>query len=309
VNWCSSKYSLDSVNTPLTLAPLLVWPDFSQPFEVVCDAAKTPLALGAVLLQSGRPIAYFSCKLPGAELNYSPSDIEMQAVISALKGWHCYLERCRDSFTLVTYHQPNVYLDTANKAHTVYRRARCLSVSCGYHYKWCYPPGRINIADPIPRASQHFQHPCYMVSLAHSVGSLAAGCVPVQLPLTPLGCPCIRALWLVLVASCVLWLVICHAVPLWIFRTRCRMQEPACFVVPLFWGGVTTQTTQVTKANEHVSLDPIGKVVASYSDVDMSQQQEISCFLRENFFQRIKHGYSSDSASEAAVHAQRQRCI
>jgi hypothetical protein len=40
----------------------------------------------------------------------------------------------------------------------------------------------------------------------------------------------------------------------------------------------------------------------------MSQQQEISSFFRENFFQRIKQGYSSDLASEAAVYAQRQRC-
>jgi hypothetical protein len=50
--------------------------------------------------------------------------------------------------------------------------------------------------------------------------------------------------------------------------------------------------------------------VGASSDVDMSQQQEISSFFRENFLQRIciKQGYSSDSASEAAVYAQRQRC-
>jgi hypothetical protein len=77
---------------------------------VVCDAAQTPPALGAILLQSGCPIADFSRQLSGAELNYSLSDIEMLAVISALKEWHCYLEGCRESFTLVTDHQPNVYL-------------------------------------------------------------------------------------------------------------------------------------------------------------------------------------------------------
>jgi hypothetical protein len=63
----------------------------------------------------------------------------------------------------------------------------------------------------------------------------------------------------------------------------------------------------VTNANEHLSLDPIGKVVASYSDVDMSQKQEISSFFRENFFQRFKQGYSSDSASEASIYAHQQR--
>jgi hypothetical protein len=137
---------------------------------VDCDAAQTPPAFGAVLLQSGRPIAYFSRKLSGAELNYSPSDIEMLAVISALKEWRCYLEGCRDSFTHLTDHQPNIYLDTANNAHTVHRRARWLSVRCGYNYKGCYRPGRINVADPISRAPQHFQHFCNMASAAHSVG-------------------------------------------------------------------------------------------------------------------------------------------
>jgi hypothetical protein len=54
-------------------------PDFLQPFEVVFDAARTPPALGAALLQSGSPIACFSLKLSGAELNYYPPDIEMLA--------------------------------------------------------------------------------------------------------------------------------------------------------------------------------------------------------------------------------------
>jgi hypothetical protein len=181
--------AFQQVKTALTSAPLLAFPDFWQPFEVVCDAAQTPPAVGAVLLQSGRPIAYFSRKLSGAELNYSPSDIEMLALISALKEWRCYLKGCRDSFTLLTDHQPNIYLDAANNAHTVHCRARWLSVRCGYNYKWCYRPGRINVADPISRAPQHFQHLCNMALVAHSVGTLTAGCVPVQLPLTPLGCP------------------------------------------------------------------------------------------------------------------------
>jgi hypothetical protein len=110
-----------------------------------------------------RVFAYISRKLSGAELNYSPSDIEMLAAISALKELRCSLEGCWDSFTLLADHQPNVYLDTANNAHTVHRQARWLSVSCGYNYKWCYCPGQINVTDPISRAPQHFQHLCSMV--------------------------------------------------------------------------------------------------------------------------------------------------
>ena len=151
----------------LTSAPVLTLPDFSKPFELVADACQHPPAVGAVLLQEGRPVAYYSRKLSGSELNYSPSDIEMLAVISALSEWRCYLEG--PSFTIVTDHQPNTYLDVATNAHTIKRRARWLSISCGYTYKWCYRPGRLNVADPISRAPQHFLHLCSMTRLHHTV--------------------------------------------------------------------------------------------------------------------------------------------
>jgi hypothetical protein len=160
------------VKQALTSSPVLVLPDFAKPFEVVCDACRTPPAVnnvGAVLLQAGRPVAYYSRKLSGAELNYSVSDIEMLAVISALREWRCFLEGAHGPFTLVTDHQPNVYLDSATNAHTVHRRARWLSVSCGYNYKWCYRPGRENVADPISRAPQHFAHICSLFCVAHCV--------------------------------------------------------------------------------------------------------------------------------------------
>jgi hypothetical protein len=58
----------------------------------------------------------------------------MLAVISALREWRYYLEGAHEPFTLVTDHQPNVYLDSATNVHTVHRRARWLSVSCGYTF-------------------------------------------------------------------------------------------------------------------------------------------------------------------------------
>jgi hypothetical protein len=97
-------------------------------------------------------------------------------ISAALKEWRCYLERAKDQrpFSLVTDHQPNVYSDTATNAHTVRRRARWLSASCGYNYKWCYCPGRNNVADPISRAPQHFHHLCSLISVVHRVGALKA---------------------------------------------------------------------------------------------------------------------------------------
>jgi hypothetical protein len=46
------------VKQALTSSPVLFFPDFAKPFEDVCDACRTPPAVGAVLLQAGRPVAY-----------------------------------------------------------------------------------------------------------------------------------------------------------------------------------------------------------------------------------------------------------
>lgn len=59
-------------------APLLVLPDFTITFEVECD--ESGIGIGGVLMQDGKPIAYFSEKLGGAQLNYSMYDKELYAL-------------------------------------------------------------------------------------------------------------------------------------------------------------------------------------------------------------------------------------
>jgi hypothetical protein len=137
------------VKQALTSSPVLVLPDFAEPFEDVCDACRTPPAVGVVLRQAGRPVTYYSSKLSDAELNYSVSDIEMPAVIPSLREWRSCLEGAQAPFNLVTDHQSNVCLDSTTNVHTVHRRARWLSVSCGNNCKWYYRPGRDNGDDLI----------------------------------------------------------------------------------------------------------------------------------------------------------------
>ena len=62
--------------------PLLVLPDPDKQYELVCDASGK--ALGGVLLQDGRPIAYESRKLNQAEGNYSAGEQELLAVVHCL---------------------------------------------------------------------------------------------------------------------------------------------------------------------------------------------------------------------------------
>jgi hypothetical protein len=73
----------------LTTAPVLAQPDVSKPFDIYCDASKT--GLGCVLMQDNRVIAYASRALRTHEQNYPTHDLELAAVINALKIWRHHL--------------------------------------------------------------------------------------------------------------------------------------------------------------------------------------------------------------------------
>ena len=73
----------------LTTTPVLAQPDNSKPYDVYCDASST--GLGCVLMQENWVIAYASRALRPHEVNYPTHDLELAAVIHALKIWRHYL--------------------------------------------------------------------------------------------------------------------------------------------------------------------------------------------------------------------------
>ena len=66
-----------------TSAPVQAQPDIEKPFDVFCDASG--VGLGCVLMQEGHVIAYASRQLQNHEVNFPTHDLELAAVVHALK--------------------------------------------------------------------------------------------------------------------------------------------------------------------------------------------------------------------------------
>ncbi|KAH9792722.1 hypothetical protein KPL71_004248 [Citrus sinensis] len=75
------------------------------------------VSIGAVLMQEGRPIAYFSEKLSGAALNYPTYDKEMYALVRALETWQHYL--LPKEFVIHTDHESLKHLKGQGKENVV----------------------------------------------------------------------------------------------------------------------------------------------------------------------------------------------
>jgi hypothetical protein len=81
-NWTGEQQkAFEKLKQILSTEPLLIYPEFSQPFIVACDASTK--AVGAVLSQmrngEERPIAYCSRQLNSAESKYSVTELELLA--------------------------------------------------------------------------------------------------------------------------------------------------------------------------------------------------------------------------------------
>jgi hypothetical protein len=101
-------------------------------------------------MQEGRVIAYASRQLLRHELNYPTHDLELAAVVHALKIWRHYLfgQRC----DIYTDHKNLKYIFTQNELNM--RQRRLLELVKDYDLEIHYHPGKANVvADALSRKS------------------------------------------------------------------------------------------------------------------------------------------------------------
>ncbi|GJW46344.1 putative reverse transcriptase domain-containing protein [Tanacetum coccineum] len=127
-------------------APILALPEGSEDFIAYCDASKK--GLGAVLMQREKVISYASRQLKIHEKNYTTHDLELGAVVFALKIWRHYLygTKC----TVFTDHKSLQHILDQKELNM--RQRRWLELLSDYDCDIRYHPGKANVvADALSR--------------------------------------------------------------------------------------------------------------------------------------------------------------
>ncbi|GKC36671.1 putative reverse transcriptase domain-containing protein [Tanacetum coccineum] len=127
-------------------APILTLPEGSEDIIAYCDASKK--GLGAVLMQREKVISYASRQLKIDEKNYTTHDLELGAVVFALKIWRHYLygTKC----TVFTDHKSLQHILDQKELNM--RQRRWLELLSDYDCDIRYHPGKANvIADALSR--------------------------------------------------------------------------------------------------------------------------------------------------------------
>ena len=133
----------------MTSAPVLALPKGTGEFEIYSHASYQ--GLGCFLMQHGQIIAYASQQLKSHEANYPTHDLELAAVVFALKIWRHYLYG--ETFLIFTDHKSLKYLMNQNELNMWQRR--WVELHKDYNCTIEYHPDKANIvADALNRKVQ-----------------------------------------------------------------------------------------------------------------------------------------------------------
>jgi hypothetical protein len=131
--------SFQELKTRLTTTIVLTLPGASKDFVVYCDASRQ--GLSCVLMQGGKVVAYAWRQIWKHEENYPTRDLELAAVVHALKIWRHYLmgKKC----DIYTDHKSLKYIFTQSELNL--RQRRWLELIKDYDLNTHYHPGKANV--------------------------------------------------------------------------------------------------------------------------------------------------------------------
>ncbi|GKC21848.1 putative reverse transcriptase domain-containing protein, partial [Tanacetum coccineum] len=139
--WLQEVHFLGHVDTPIS--SLL---DRVEDFVVYCDASNQ--GLGCVIMQRGKVTAYASRQLKIQEKNYTTHDLDLGAVVFALKTWRNYLYGMRS--VIYTDHKSLQHI--FNQKELNMRQRRWIELFSDYECEIRYHPGKANVvADALSR--------------------------------------------------------------------------------------------------------------------------------------------------------------
>ncbi|WVZ97651.1 hypothetical protein U9M48_043167 [Paspalum notatum var. saurae] len=171
--WSSNcEEAFQTLKNLLTSALVLAQPDVTKPFDVYCDASGS--GLGCVLMQEGRVNAYASRQLRKHEANYPTHDLELAAVVHALKIWRHYLlgNMCH----IYTDHKSLKYILTQPELNM--RQRRWLELIKDYDLEIHYHPGKANV---VADALSHKAH-CNVIEARPTVRVICCEMDEIEMP-------------------------------------------------------------------------------------------------------------------------------
>ena len=138
--------SFEKLKAFLTEAPVLTQPTYGKEYMIFSDASLN--GLGCVIMQEGKVVAYASRMLNSHEKNYRMHDLELAAIVFALKIWRHYLygEKC----FIYTNHKSLKYFPLQRELNL--RQLRWMELINDHDCVIDYHPGKANVvADALSR--------------------------------------------------------------------------------------------------------------------------------------------------------------
>ncbi|XP_071902449.1 uncharacterized protein [Coffea arabica] len=147
--WKQPETPIEELKKRLTSTPVLALPDGVESYVIYSDASRE--GLECVLMQKGKVVAYASRKLKSHEQNYPTHDLELAAVVFALKKWRHYLYGV--TFEVYTDHKSLKYLFSQKELNL--RQRKWIEFLEDYNCSINYHLGKANVvADALSRKAQ-----------------------------------------------------------------------------------------------------------------------------------------------------------